>query len=442
MTTTNNPLDALLAIRDGYLQARWNFPQADGTPVSSPGGIGQAVTLTYSFPSTAPNSYYAGPVAAAFTPEMMEATRDVLAQVAEVANVTFEEVSGVGQMAFRQVQQGTASGDAFLPYFEWKEPGGTIDYLYEPEVSGDVWMDISQTWTAADLERGGFAHLALLKNIGSALGLKDLSEPWGTTLSNALNDQAHTVMSPIAAASDRPSTFMPFDIQALQYLYGANTSTRAGNTSYDWDTSVPVLETIWDGGGRDTIDCGNQVLRCVIRLNDGGYSTVGTQGDIAIAKGVVIENATGGHASDSLFGNDAANRLVGNAGNDVLSGAAGRDVLTGGAGRDRLEGGAGRDVFNFDQAAHSGATAQTRDVISDFMRGMDRIDLSGIDANTVAAGNQAFSYVGAGAFDADATGQLRLENGVLYGSTDADAAAEFSIELVGIAELSAADFVL
>jgi Ca2+-binding RTX toxin-like protein len=235
---------------------------------------------------------------------------------------------------------------------------------------------------------------------------------------------------------------MPFDIQALQYLYGANMSTRAGNTSYDWDTSVPVLETIWDGGGRDTIDCGNQVLRCVIRLNDGSYSTVGTQGDIAIANGVVIENATGGRASDSLFGNDAANRLVGNAGNDVLSGAAGRDVLTGGAGRDRLEGGAGRDVFNFDQAAHSGATAQTRDVISDFMRGMDRIDLSGIDANTATAGNQAFSYIGADAFDADATGQLRLENGVLYGSTDADADAEFSIEVVGVTALAAADFVL
>jgi Ca2+-binding RTX toxin-like protein len=446
MTTTTNPLDALVASRDGYLQARWNFPLADGTSVAAPGGIGQAVTLTYSFPDTGPSSYYAGPTTTRFTTGMMEATRDVLARISEVANITFSEVSEVGetgQIAFRQVAQDSAGGDAFLPWFEWQKTGDTIDYLYEPEVSGDVWMDDSQSWTAADLEPGGFAYLALLRNIGTALGLKDLSEGrWSMVPTDALNDQAHTVMSPVAAGSDRPSTLMPFDIQALQYLYGANMSTRAGHSTYTWDTSVPVLETIWDGGGRDTIDCSNQVLSCEIRLQSGAYSHFGTQGDFAIAKGVVIENATGGRASDSLVGNGAANRLAGNAGNDVLSGAGGNDVLTGGAGRDRLAGGAGRDVFDFDRAADTGATALRRDVISDFTRGMDRIDLSGIDANASTAVNDAFRYIGARAFGADATGQLRLEDGIVYGSTDADAAAEFSIEVVGATGLGAADFVL
>jgi hypothetical protein len=433
-TTTTNPLDALVASRDGYLQARWNFPLADGTPVASPGGIGQAVSLSYSFPATEASSYFSGPTTR-FTPEMMECTRDVLAQISAVANITFTKVSGTGQITFRQVPQDSPSGDAFLPWFEWQENRGTIDYLFEPEISGDVWMDDSQSWTAADLEPGGFAHFALLKNVGSALGLKDHSEPrWGLMLAPALNDQAHTVMSPIAAGSDRPSSLMPLDIQALQYVYGANRAFHAGNDSYTWDTSVPVLETIWDGGGRDTIDCGNQVLRCVIRLQAGAYSLVGTQGDIAIAKGVVIENAVGGRGSDSLIGNGVGNRLAGGAGADVLSGAAGSDTLTGGV---------GADVFDFNSARHSGVAAGTRDVILDFTPELDRIDLSGIDANVATRANDAFSYIGAAAFSSsDATGQLRLKGGVLYGSTDADAAAEFSIEVVGVTALDSADFVL
>ena len=432
-TTTKNPLDALVAARDGYLQARWNFPLADGSPVSAPDGIGQAVSLSYSFPDTDTSSYFSGKTTQ-FTPEMMAATRDVLAHISEVANITFTEVDGAGQISFRQVPQQDAGGDAFLPFFEWDKRAGTIDYLYEPEISGDVWMDDAQSWTAADLEPGGFAYLALLKNVGTALGLKDLSEGrWGMVPTSALNDQAHTVMSPIAAGSDRPSTLMPFDLQALQYLYGANMETRTGNDSYTWDTSVPVLETIWDAGGRDTIDCSNQVLGCEIRLQEGAYSSIGTQGDVAIAKGVVIENATGGRGSDSLTGNGSANRLVGRAGDDVLSGAGGSDKLTGGA---------GADVFDFNSTRHSGPSAHARDVILDFTRGLDRIDLSGIDANAATAGNDAFSYIGADAFSSDATGQLRLEDGVIYGSTDADAAAEFSIEVVGITALGRADFVL
>lgn len=442
MTTTTNPLDALVAARDGYLQARWNFPLADGTPVSSPGGIGEAVTITYSFPAADPSSYYVGPTTR-FTAAMMESTRDVLARFSEVANVTFREVSGNGQLTFRQAPQGGPAGDAFLPWFEWKESAGTIDYLFEPEVSGDVWMDDAQSWTAADLEPGGFAHLALLRNVGTALGLKDHSEAqWGMMLAPELNDQAHTVMSPIAAPNDRPSTLMLLDIQALQYLYGANEETRAGNDAYAWGTSAPLLETIWDGGGRDTIDCGNQVLRCVIRLEDGAYSQVGRQGEFAIAKGVVIEHAIGGSGSDSLVGNGTANRLTGNAGNDVLNGAGGKDILSGGAGQDKLSGGAGADVFNFDRAVHSGASAETGDVISDFVRGQDVIDLTGIDADADTASNQAFSYIGSADFSANATGELRLQDGVLYGSTDADAEAEFAIELTGVTELAAADFLL
>ncbi|MCC2633447.1 MAG: hypothetical protein K0S48_1333, partial [Ramlibacter sp.] len=39
-------------------------------------------------------------------------------------------------------------------------------------------------------------------------------------------------------------------------------------------------------------------------------------------------------------------------------------------------------------------------------------------------------------------GQLRLEDGVLYGNTDLDEFAEFAIALPGVTSLSAVDFLL
>lgn len=59
----------------------------------------------------------------------------------------------------------------------------------------------------------------------------------------------------------------------------------------------------------------------------------------------------------------------------------------------------------------------------------DQIDLQDIDAHELLSGNQAFTWIGNAAFTA--AGQLRYSGGVLQGSTDADAAPEFEIQLVG-----------
>ena len=82
----------------------------------------------------------------------------------------------------------------------------------------------------------------------------------------------------------------------------------------------------------------------------------------------------------------------------MLRGLAGNDRLVGNAGADVLTGGAGADVFDIDVAAHS--VGGNRDVLRGGDGGKsfdgaggaagDRIDLSGIDANTAATGNQAF----------------------------------------------------
>jgi Ca2+-binding RTX toxin-like protein len=182
--------------------------------------------------------------------------------------------------------------------------------------------------------------------------------------------------------------------------------------------------------------------------------TVSTKDDFAIYQSLLAGNddirmsnagdRVRGHAgNDTISGNAGNDTLQGDAGNDTIYGGAGADVVTGGTGKDTLAGNNGRDLFDFNAAWDSGLKANTRDVVLDFVRGQDRIDLSGIDANTALAGDQAFRGTLIASTAAFTTaGQLRLVDGILYGNTDTDAAAEFSIQLTGVTALSATDFVL
>jgi Ca2+-binding RTX toxin-like protein len=122
----------------------------------------------------------------------------------------------------------------------------------------------------------------------------------------------------------------------------------------------------------------------------------------------------------------------------------GSDTLLGGGGSDRLMGGDGADLFVFERAQESRSAA--RDVVVDFARGTDRIDFGALDADAASDGQQHFTFIGSASFGADATGQLRFalegEMLVLYGSTDADADAEFAVQVMGTTELSASDLIL
>ena len=361
-----------------------------------------------------------------------------------------------------------------------------------------------------------------------------------------------------------PSTPMLYDIAAIQYLYGQNMATRAGNTVYTFDPDEPFIKCIWDGGGVDTISVANFSRACTIRLAEGEFSSIRIPSDplprgygsdstvaysgsnnLSIAFGVTIENATGGTGNDTLNGNGAANILVGNggddtlkgvggndtlnggngndrlaggtgddtykvnstsdtvteaanagtnrvdstaasytlpanvenltltgavaingagngldnvitgngannkltggAGNDTLNGGAGNDVLIGLAGADVLTGGAGADRFDFDAPVDTGVTEETSDVVTDFNHDQgDKIDLSTIDANIDAAGNNAFKFIGGEAFSGNSAGKLRFDaaNQVLFGSIDADIDPEFSILVSDVTLMFGADFVL
>ena len=139
-----------------------------------------------------------------------------------------------------------------------------------------------------------------------------------------------------------------------------------------------------------------------------------------------IENVIGTAAADFITGNSADNRLAGGAGNDDLKGGGGNDTLISGLGNDTLTGGQGADTFKFNDYRDSGTTnialagggystiQHGLDTIMDFFAGEDRIDLSGIDANSLVAGNQAFSVVDE---FTGAAGQLTIWDSTEYSST-------------------------
>ena len=72
-----------------------------------------------------------------------------------------------------------------------------------------------------------------------------------------------------------PTPPMAYDIQATQYLYGANPATEFGATTYTFAPSMPRVQALYDSGGIDAIDLSSFTLRSVVDLTPGASSTFG-----------------------------------------------------------------------------------------------------------------------------------------------------------------------
>jgi Ca2+-binding RTX toxin-like protein len=191
----------------------------------------------------------------------------------------------------------------------------------------------------------------------------------------------------------------------------------------------------------------------VIIGGDGDDNLVGGRGADLIYAGGGNNTLRGQNGDDVLIAGDGNDTLLGGNGNDILigggginelNGGNGHDLLISGLGLDIMTGGKGNDTFKFNSVAGSRPGEATRDQITDFTPGEDKIDVSAIDA-IVGGDHDAFTFIGTAAFSA--AGQLRqsqFENGVLIeGDIDGDGIADFEIALLtpGLV-LTAEDFVL
>lgn len=296
---------------------------------------GKPVVLTYSFLTSLPDiTQLAGKTGfMPMTATQQAGAEKALALWASVANITFTEVDSGGQIQLGTTNQGTVSGGtAFIPNAH--DPV----YLFTNNVG-------SYNFSFTD---GGYGLATMIHELGHTLGLKhpgDYNASGGGTSGPYLpadqDNRDNSIMSynngeGFDKLKKYDATPMILDIQAMQYLYGANMSWHAGDDVYKFtNTSAP--QSIWDAGGSDTFDfsaCSDFVR---IDLNSGYFSTTAPGYDnVTIAYNVTIERAIAGSGGSSIYGNNAGNVLKGGTGADVIHQGKGSDVITGGGGNDTV----------------------------------------------------------------------------------------------------------
>lgn len=158
----------------------------------------------------------------------------------------------------------------------------------------------------------------------------------------------------------------------------------------------------------------------------------------------------------SMLGNSGANGLTGGSGNDTINGGSGNDTLIGGVGNDSLigglgndvlTGGAGADFFVFNTAPNA---SSNRDTISDFVAGLDKIQLSKaiytrLGPTGPLSANEFYAAAGA-VRGIDALDRIvyNTTTGALYYDADGSGtAAAIQIALIGVSlqpPLTAGDF--
>ena len=291
---------------------------------------------------------------------------------ADVANIIFVRVNDPGSFftdnATMLVANYVDSQDGAGAFAHF--PGATEAGAKE----GDIWLNLDTVSTTSN-PPGSFAFGTIAHEIGHALGLShpgsynaiaNVTIAYGPYAQFIEDTGQFSIMTyfdrETSGGADFKGTLeetpMIMDVLAMQNIYGANLSTRTGNTIYGFGSNAgpiydfalnpdPVL-SIWDAGGSDVLDASLFGQDQLIDLRAGEFSNIGAlKKSVSIALGVTVENALGGTGADTLIGNDADNVLTGNAGHDSLLGGLGNDTLVGGAGNDTLIGGDGIDTARY-----------------------------------------------------------------------------------------------
>jgi serralysin len=401
------------------------------------------------------------------------------------------------------------------------------------KIYGDVWTaDPSVNWTNDWLQYDGYGRTTIIHEVGHSLGLSHPGDynfgddgPDPDTLPDpitylgdafyAQDSEQYSIMSyfgpqetgaqPINAALflvGNAQTPLLHDILTIQSKYGADTTTRTGDTNYFANSNAgnPVYDlaanpypylSVYDAGGIDTFDFSTANRSVFLDLRPGAFSSA-AQGAVTLAQANAIlgefNAATDAAQGDfplyntqaevdadaTLAGTFGHNRVLNDTGisgifatshrnisiayNTVIENASGgsaRDYLVGNHVSNQLKGNGGNDVINGlggNDWLWGGAGADEfrffdnpgNDTIVDFLSGTDKIHLTEIDANGGVAGNQAFAFVGAAAFTGTA-GELRSYtsggSNFVAGDVNGDGIADFTIA-TGASQAVLGDFFL
>jgi Ca2+-binding RTX toxin-like protein len=212
----------------------------------------------------------------------------------------------------------------------------------------------------------------------------------------------------------------------------------------------PIFSDIFDGNLLDNNITNGTGLADNIVLDNGNDTSDGGAGDDLMYGNGGSDSLLGNAGSDNIQGGSGNDTLDGGSGNDTLDGGSGNDTLIGGSGTDTMTNGAGNDIYRFLSVSDSQVGA-ARDVLTDFAPGLDKIDLSEIDANTTIAGDQAFTFIGTAPFGTPPHGVGQV-NYFISGSNlivqaeiegDGNLNVDMQIQLNGgLAAIAATDFIL
>jgi len=340
----------------------------------------------------------------------------------DVANIRFVRIgtgaSGEGAytdngaILFSNYSTGVSGASAFAMF-----PGSTNGF----SSAGDVWVNSTFGYNQSPTV-GNYGGQVLVHELGHAIGLDHPSEynagdgvsiTYSADASYYEDSRQYTVMSYFNEFSTGANfgalySAAPLldDIAAAQLEYGANMSTRTGDTTYGFNatadrpwfitnsSSTKLVFAVWDAGGNDTFDFSGYSQNQLIDLRQGFFSNVGgLTGNVAVAQGVGIENAQGGTGADNITGNPLANVIQSGAGNDTVNAGAGNDTVDGGAGQsylrgddgnDQLTGGASFDDINGNMGNDTVSTGAGDDYA---VGGKDNDQLSGDVGGDVVWGN-------------------------------------------------------